>query len=139
MSINNEAKKGEGQNKGAFKLLKTSIEATQMAGQLRNSLSNAPNDNSIFKQVRGNHNTVEGARNEESNNNHAQSLSQRRKYHSTYDVKALLKNKEVQEQNAPNKATEQVRQSRVDPETIEGKKVATVKDRARLRDLIKNI
>lgn len=33
-----------------------------------------------------------------------------------------------------------VRQSyRVDQETIEGKKTATVKDRARLRDLIKNI
>jgi hypothetical protein len=29
--------------------------------------------------------------------------------------------------------------ARVDQDTIEGKKVATVKDRARLRDLIKNI
>lgn len=39
------------------------------------------------------------------------------------------------------KASEQllISQSRVDADTIEGKKVATVKDRARLRNLIKNI
>ncbi len=45
MSINNEAKKDT--SKGAFKLLRTSIEASQ-AALARNSI-NAANDNSIFK------------------------------------------------------------------------------------------
>lgn len=76
----------------------------------------------------------------------AQILSHRRKYHSTYDVKALLKNKDLQNTidgsqaiNANASEQQLIRQSRVDADTIEGKKVATVKDRARLRDLIKNI
>ena len=48
-----------------------------------------------------------------------------RKFNSAYDLKAFA--------SCSGEA------ARVDQETIDGKKVATVKDRARLRDLIKNI
>ena len=58
--------------------------------------------------------------NQEQNTNH------QRKFQSAYDLKALA---------AQNNDSS----SRVDQDTIDGKKVATVKDRARLRDLIKNI
>lgn len=55
-----------------------------------------------------------------------------RKHQSLYDLQVPA--------TAPEGPFErQARGSRVDPETIEGKKTATVKDRARLRDLIKNI
>lgn len=50
-----------------------------------------------------------------------------RKFNSAYDLKAFA---------AANGGDVS---ARVDQDTIEGKKVATVKDRARLRDLIKNI
>ncbi len=138
MSINN-AKKSD-INKNAFSLLRTSLEASQ--NQVRNSLAIQDNkvDSSVFKQVRGiPADPLKGADDE------AQTLTHRRKYQSTYDVKALLSNRDGRDNNAEaqinSKASVQqiVRQSRVDADTIEGKKVATVKDRARLRDLIKNI
>lgn len=68
-------------------------------------------DNNIFKKQ------LKPVTSEQQNLNH-------RKFHSAVDLKGL---------NVEGK------DGRVDKDTIDGKKVATVKDRARLRDLIKNI
>ena len=71
-------------------------------------------ESSIFKKQGKAPSTV----GQELNSNH-------RKFNSVYDLKALAHNG--------------AETPRVDQETIDGKKVATVKDRARLRNLIKNI
>jgi hypothetical protein len=42
-------------------------------------------------------------------------------------------------EKSPKRGGEDAHKARVDQETIDGKKTATMKDRARLRDLIKNI
>lgn len=84
MSINN-AKKGD-INKNAFSLLRTSLEASN---QVRNSLAiqdNSKVDNSVFKQGLG----VQPEAQKGAADEVAQPLSHRRKYNSTYDVKALL-------------------------------------------------
>ena len=73
-------------------------------------------DNSIFKKQQKALSSA--VVNQEQNTNH------QRKFNSAYDLKAFATNESA---------------SRVDKETLDGKKVATVKDRARLRDLIKNI
>ena len=135
MSQNNDTGINKDSKMNAFRLLRTSLEASQ---HLRNSTiikcDNSKNgapleEKSIFKQKRP------------SLKPHADVISRahNRKYHSSYDIKAVIDAKADSSRAEQTNLNEQLKHIRVDPETLEGKKVATVKDRARLRDLIKNI
>lgn len=77
--------------------------------------------------------------------NQRESLNGHRKHQSLFDLQVAVPPTSIAvaerspKRGGRNEENDAARKGRVDQETIEGKKTATVKDRARLRDLIKNI